>query len=575
MRNILITLLLLLSLSSLFAQYDEKAILFQNAQQLFFQRQYAEAEKVWVQLLQKYPNDISSITQLFQLYLQISKPDKAEKLLNDYRTVMPGNNFMEMSIQLDIQQAKVKEAWDKAQAYIQLGPNEEYRYRVLAGYFERKSFFEHAIRIYEQGRITLKKTDIFTMEIGNCAFNSQIYEKAITEYIRFLEFQPGNLYFVSNQLKSILTENPDLIKLVKNLAQASSSLEVKETYAISLNRMGRLKEALKEYEQLPTEKLTAFALEQFYAGQDSIAVIAFNVLLNKQIDTSTMGDVLLKSSQLYIRMKRFAQAESVLTSIVDPETKKINPRMERRTFPFQAYLSLAELAQWKNKNPDKVAELLNEARKLATNNNEITEVDFRLVELYFVNEQYDEAVKKLEKQPKNTLPDRRLFYYCLISLAKQQTEAADSLLNEMMIAAPSSKYVNDIMVLNILMMNLSKSAQNSFMNAFKHKLNHKDSLAVQILYELSNTAKDEELRILAADWAYSAGFKVWAESIYDYAWQDELLKEYAFLQKSKLQSNTINAESLAQDFLKTNPNSVFSPSFRQILQKSVSVKPSL
>lgn len=572
---ILLVIIFLVLVTNAYAQYNEKAIMHQKAQRLNSQRQYVEAEQAWLEVLVKYPADLIAVTQLFQLYLQISDADKAEKLLKDYRTVIPNNQWMEYDIQLDVMQAKLKDAWDKSQAYIQLAPNEEQRYRLLANFFERKGFSEQAIRLYEQGRATLGNDNIYNMEIGNNAFRSHIYDKAMTEYIKYLEMQPGNIYFVGNQLNAILTENPELITLLKKLAKASTSLEVKEVYAISLSRMGKLNEALTEYELLPVEKLYAFANEQYTAGKDSLAIVAFNTLRNKQIDVKTLGDVLLKTSESNIRLRQFAQAESIITLIVNPEDNTINPKFERMRYPFEAYLILSDLALWQGKEFSNIIAILNEARKAALNNIDKEEVDYRLIGTYFISEQYEQAEKLLLKQNRPKQTDRRLYYEYLIAAAKMQTEIADSLLNELVIANPSSKYVNDLMTMNIMLLNLSKSAQNNFLQAFRFKLSHRDSLAIQTVADLAITAKDEELRILAADWAQTSGFKKWAEQLFNYDWKDELLKEYALLQRSKLQSQTSNAENMAQDFLKANPNSVFSPGFRQILQKIPNGRPNL
>jgi tetratricopeptide (TPR) repeat protein len=573
-RLILIITLLIFA-GSVFAQYDERAIMTQNAQQFYMRRQYADAEQAWLQLLQKYPNDANAVSQLFNLYLQISQPEKADKLLQDYKSVLPDNLSMEYEIQLDINQAKINDAWDKVEAYIDLNPNDENRYRILAGYFVMKGFNEQAIRLYEQGRKALNRNDLFCMEIGNTAYNSQLYDKAMTEYVRFLEVQPGNVYFVSNQVKNILNENPELITQLRTMAKSSTSSDVKEVYAIALSRMGRLSEALSEYEQLPTEKLYAFANEQYTAGKDSLAILAYNTLRSRQVDTTTLGEILLRTAECNIRLRQFAEAESILVQIVNPVSKQVNQQFTRRRYPFLAYIILSDLAQWQGRDVNAITGLLNEARKLAISTDDVAEADYRLIGIYYVSEQYAQAEALLSRQNDLKQKDRQLFYQYLITMGKPEPVKADSLLNELVITSPSSRYVNDLMTMNILLMNLKPNAQSSFLSAYRYRLSHRDSLAIQTVFDLSVTEKDEELRVLAADWAMVSGFRNWAEGIYDYDWQDELLKEYALLQKSRLQSREAIAESMAQDFLKSNPNSVFSPNFRQILQKAPTSKRSL
>ncbi len=573
-RKALTLAIFLILAASLHAQYDEQAILYQNAQQLMSQRQYAAAEQAWLQLLQKYPNDTSAMTQLFQLYLQTSQPEKAQSVLNDYRTVLPANVRQEYEIQLDIQQAKVDEAWTKSQDYLQVNPANELVYRLLAGFFERKGFYEQAIRLYEQGRAALTNSFLFCLEIANNSFYSQQYEKAMTEYITYLEAQPGNLYFVGNQLNSILTENPDLISLLRTLAAKSSCLEVREVLAISLSRLGRLNEALEQYAQLPVEKLTAFANEQYTAGRDSVAIAAYAALRERGVNANTLGDILLKTAECHIRLRQFERAEQALAQIIDPPSLQPTQQFARKQQPYQALLMLSDLALWQGGKPEDVMKILNEAKKHTSHVDETIDIDFRIINTHFINRQDDLARQLLKRQGRIKQIDRQLYYNFLLAMAASQPGLADSLVNQLVLAAPASPYLNDIMTLNILLLNLQPASHSEFMNAYRSRLGHRDSLAVQTLLGLAESARDEELRVLAADWCKASGFRSWAAAIYNYEWQDPVLKEYASLQISKLQTDISRAESLAQDFLKSNPDSVFSPGFRQILQKIPTARPS-
>lgn len=572
-RRIIIPLAFVAITLSLLGQYDERAILFQQAQQLTFQRQFTQAEQAWLNYLAKYSDDQAAIAQLFQLYLQINQTNKAQQLLNNYRNVLSDTARLEYEIQLDIQQAKINDAWDKAQAYLQLYPKDENKYRLLANYFERKGFFEQAMRLYEQGRKTLNKPDAFCLEIANNAFYNHQYEKAIPEYLRFLELQPGNFYFVSNQIRQILEEAPELISKVKTIASASQSLEVKEVYALSLSRLGRLSEALEEYSKLPTEKLSSFAYEQFAAGKDSVAIAAFNALRQREISVIQEGDILLKTAEAYIHLKQYAQAESTLAFIIDPVTHQPQAKFSRKKYPFQAMLLLSDIALWQGKDSRMIEALLKEARQFAISSDDEAEVNYRLVSNYLINERYDDAEQLLTGISASKQPDRYLYYGFLNASCQGKTDVADSLVNELILRVPASPYVNDALTLNIMLMNLSKPAQETFLQAIRQRMAHRDSLSVQTVLNLSLSAKDEELRILAADWAEASGFNAWADAIYDYNWQDGLLREYAQLQRLRLQKQSSSAENIAQDFLRQNPNSVFSPAFRQILQKLPSGRP--
>jgi tetratricopeptide (TPR) repeat protein len=162
-------MLLLLLVCGLFGQYDEKAILGQQAYQMLAQRQFGEAEKLFNQILQKYPDDVNSVLQLLNLLFQTSQLDKAEAALNQYRRVLPQTSLTEQEILLLVMQGKADPAWDKSQSYLQQQSYSEGKYRLIASFFERRGFLEQVIRLYHEARVKLKNPELFRLEIANAA----------------------------------------------------------------------------------------------------------------------------------------------------------------------------------------------------------------------------------------------------------------------------------------------------------------------------------------------------------------------------------------------------------------------
>ena len=71
--------------------------------------------------------------------------------------------------------------------------------------------------------------------------------------------------------------------------------------------------------------------------------------------------------------------------------------------------------------------------------------------------------------------------------------------------------------------------------------------------------------ILAGDWANESNMDDVALHFYGYNYKDPFYKEYANLEYTKKISNPNDKRQRITDFLKTTPDSVFSPSFRQLL----------
>ena len=78
---------------------------------------------------------------------------------------------------------------------------------------------------------------------------------------------------------------------------------------------------------------------------------------------------------------------------------------------------------------------------------------------------------------------------------------------------------------------------------------------------LYNETQNEELLILAGDWALMNNDPETAGNIFSSEFKNSVLKEYAQLQLAKLSPH----EELCKTFLTDHPQSVFSPEFREIM----------
>jgi len=283
-KTVLLIMLLIACASAIYAQYDEKQILTQQANQLLMQRQYVQAEQLFLQILDKYPNDLNSINQLMNIYFTLSQTDKAEATLNKYQRTLPPQTYSELLIQLLIMQAKVDVAWQETMRYLNIYGQDEYKYRRLATFFERKAFYDKVIELYTRARIQLGKPDLFRLEMANTAMNYHQLEKAIYEYMAYTENNPVYMFYTNNQLKTILQEDSTLISVVSAIADSSKNSVLKEIYANALINLQDYKTALNIYKQLELQKMWHFAEEQTAAGNDSIAFEAYSYLETKETD---------------------------------------------------------------------------------------------------------------------------------------------------------------------------------------------------------------------------------------------------------------------------------------------------
>ncbi|HRX76877.1 MAG TPA: hypothetical protein P5342_05405, partial [Candidatus Cloacimonadota bacterium] len=87
--------------------------------------------------------------------------------------------------------------------------------------------------------------------------------------------------------------------------------------------------------------------------------------------------------------------------------------------------------------------------------------------------------------------------------------------------------------------------------------------------------QDEELLLLAVEWAIGFGDFERARNILEHEFQDALAAEYASYLRLALMADAQEELELARNFLKSKPNSIFSPGFRQVIARVANSRISL
>ncbi|MCK4311127.1 MAG: hypothetical protein KAW88_00145, partial [Candidatus Cloacimonetes bacterium] len=195
---------------------------------------------------------------------------------------------------------------------------------------------------------------------------------------------------------------------------------------------------------------------------------------------------------------------------------------------------------------------------------------FKIIHFQIMNEQYSQSKEKLSKILKKEDASSDIYklgyYYSFLLALMQNDPAADSLLGELLINLPENYITNDALFLSVLGSGLDGNTREDFLSAYRKKLLFKDEKAIEILMGIYNGSQNEEMLILAGEWAIESNKKDQAISIFSHEYSNELLAEYALLQKTRITQDEIEKAKLSTDFLKLNPQSVFSPEFRKLLE---------
>lgn len=546
------------------AQYDEKQILMQQANQMMVQRQYPQAEELFLQILEKFPNDQTSILQLAFMYLNISADLKAEEHIKKYQRQIPDKTFTELRIQVLVLQGKLEEANALADSYLALYGSASNAYHMVAGYFTRRAAYDSAIRIYYLAR-QRHGDSIFALELANAAMQSQQYRLALEEYLRFMATQANSNLFVKNQIINIVKEDSTMIAHFQQTMPVDNQI-ILEIYASSLSAINRPAEALAIYQQLPSTYLRDFAVEQMRQENFDLARRAYRILAESSSVDHQRLSYKLDIARIYYNQADYDSAETVLTDLLADAFWGKNTQNKRNPLYVNIRKLYAQNALANGNDTDTVRTWLAETRQYATQNQEIQDLELEQARLAILSRDFEVAERSLKSVNIPQLLDYRDYLRFMEAFLKKDSPMADSLMNEYIIRHPASQYANDIIYLNMLALAMNETQLGEFGEAVR-LLQLFQPEGIDILATLYEETKDEELAILAIEWALGLDETQKAELLLAIEFQDELAGEYAKMLSLALMQDRDAEIDLAREFLKVKPNSIFSPRFRQVISR--------
>lgn len=566
MKNRLFALILLLCCFSglLWGQYDQRQILLQQAQQHFNLRQYTRAENLYRQVLELVPTDQNAILQIINIAYLTGNVDKAQEVLDGYGAYLPPITLLDQQIQILVYRGKAEEAWPKVLQSISMNPKDQNRYRTIASYFERRGFFEYVQRLYQLGRDNFKDPNLFALEYANSALYAQRYELALNEYLGWLERNPANLYFVNNQCKTILEADSTLINTIRERAYNSPGIVLKELLAGVLVQRKDYAAALDVYKKLSPDKLVNFANQQFNSRQDEVAFMAFEYLETIETDIFRKSQYTFNRATIAHRNLDYQLADSLVTVVIQDSLLNLPQNKWRSGVGYSARKLKSELTLSFTHDPAQAIDWLTQAREFTRSNVHIAEIQVETARLNILNEDLEAAKTILNQMQDNNFAEEKEHYLFLIALFENNIELADSLMNEQIIHRPEGKYTNDAIYLMMHLLNLSEASKSHFLASYRTYL-LQDHHAIDMLSEIFAEDEEEELMILALQWALEFDLKDKALVILAHDWQDPVAREYSALLALLLEKSSSEQQRQAREFLKEYPNSVFSPEFRSIL----------
>lgn len=560
-------LLLVLITTPLFAQYNEKQILSQQASQFMVTRQYDRAEEVYLEILEKYPNDANTIHQLMQLYMTLSNKEKAEEHLNRYQRFLADNTQMEMRIQLFLMQGKAQDAQRLTESYLELYGQHSSRYRQIASYYERYRYYEEAIELYTEARALFGEA-LFSLEIGNAAMKVQRYHEATEHYLNYIAAGTGVNYYVKNQITAMLKRDESILQKIKEASDQGGSEVITELYGASLIELGRFDEALEIYKRLFPSHTRNFAMQQRKLGNLDLAKRAYEHLETTAEQPLQKLNYGFDIAMLYLEQSQHESCSDKLNELLADEywNKHTN---NKRSGTYTSLRRLkAENDMALGRDFSEVIAWLSETKSFLSRAQDIQEIDLAIAKINILSEDYPAAETALKRISMPIFAEDKAYLGFLLEFFQNNLERADEIMHSFLISHSDSEYANDIVYLNMLAINMNEKQSKSFADSIRKLQLYKEE-GIDGLSSLFDETRDEELLILAVEWALRMGEKERAAELLEHEFEDELSADYAQYFRLTLMSDRQEEQEFARQYLKLRPNSIFSPRFRQSLTHGV------
>jgi len=562
MKKIMLILLILPGL--IWAQYNNKEILLNQANRYLMQRNYEKANQLYEQVLTDYPVDGNTVELYINNLIRISKIDKAAEKLQLYADNLPEFIFVRLNTAVLISQGKPDQAYDETRKFLEQHPGSIQYYKSLAAVFEQFRQPETAISILLQARKVAKDDYLYALELATDYESIKEYKNAVNEFMKLAERQQAYSNYVLNHLKQMLQDDQNLIKEIEKSSGKYEQENIIRIVAQCYAAIDDYDNALAKYEKLSPEILASFAGGMQATGNLPVAERAFLRYLERETDVTKKTDASIDLAEILISREKLSEAEKILLGLYNDQDLKSQKYRYRTKANSECRLMLAEITLRQNDNDPKVLAYLEEAKQFAFNQAHQNEIEYKIIHYEMLIGKFTESQNRLSRLLEQEEPGSdsyKLGYYYAYFLAMMQNDsAADSLLGEVIINLPEDEKTNDALLVFVITSFLEDEQKAEFFAAYRQMQLHKSEAAEQLM-ALYHETKNEELLILAGDWALLNNDPETAGNIFSSEIKNPVLKEYAQLQLAKLSPH----EELCKTFLTDHPRSVFSPEFREIM----------
>jgi Tetratricopeptide repeat len=550
--------------------YDEKEIIKKQAERYSARRKYEQANTIYRELMEKYPEDWEIVEDLLTNLMRVSNFDETTAILKQKKNVLPQYNYLKLKIPLLIREGNSKEAYKIGDKYLLEYKNNVKVYQDMSRIYSGSRQYEKAAQVLEEARKVTKDEFLFTLDLARNYQNQSKNHNAAKEYLKHLERNKNYLHYVMNNLKSMLNRDRTVIRTVKQVREKSDNMEVQEAYALCLAHLQEYEEALSQYQELDENKLLNFAEELNKMAKYEIALQAYQQYEARVDDPDLQAEAQIAKAKIYIHQQNYELAEQELMLVYDNEKLQKGKFRYRTQAAKISRLLLADLTIRLDRSPKIVIKYLIEAAQYALNDMQRKEIEFAVIDYRIKTGDLKTAGSQLAEllvdEDSGTDIYKQSIYYTWQIALMQQDALADSLLGELILNLPISELTTQALYLTQIMSSLEEEYHEQLYAAWRLRGLYKNQEALDILTDIYALSGNDEIQLLAAEWQQELDNTL-ALDWWQKEYENELLAEYADLQiMQQAASDSLKREYIT-DFLKENPQSIFAPRFRNELSE--------
>ncbi|MCH8124506.1 tetratricopeptide repeat protein [candidate division KSB1 bacterium] len=278
---------------------------------------FDQALKIYLALLEKYPRNFTYFDAARKCYVSLKKYDELIQLIETRIELEPHNFQYQIRLgETYLQKEDKEKAFSIWNQMINKNNKNASVYRMVANTLIQNRLFDDGIEIYQNGRNTIGKQGLFSLELAQLHAYRFNYDKATGEYMRYLRSNPRQLSYVKARIVSFKGNN-----------------ETYEQVTSTLKRWISSESENQDYQRL----MISFLLSYENYNDAFSAVKKLEQLQNKSKEKGKTGSELFKFSQIVLAENQYNLAEKALNRILEeysnyPDKARIEYELARTLY---------------------------------------------------------------------------------------------------------------------------------------------------------------------------------------------------------------------------------------------------